>query len=57
VYGHIDGSVLLSFSCSSLAYGSFLFAEMSEYCDCCDKFVWPSGDPTEDWEVSCELNL
>jgi hypothetical protein len=31
---------------------NFLVAEMPEYCGCCGKFVSPSGDPPEDWEVS-----
>jgi hypothetical protein len=45
VYDHVDGSALLSFSCSSLACGSFfLFAKMPKYCDCCGKFVWPSDN-------------
>jgi hypothetical protein len=57
VYGHVDGSVLLSFSCSSFACGLFLFAEMPEYYSCCGKFVWPSGNPPEDWEVSWEPML
>jgi hypothetical protein len=26
-----------------------LYAEMSEYCDRCVKWMWPSGEP-EDWE-------
>jgi hypothetical protein len=26
---------------------------MTEYCDCCDKFVWPNDEP-EDWEVTWE---
>jgi hypothetical protein len=25
-----------------------LVAEMSEYCGCCGKFVWPSDDPPKD---------
>jgi hypothetical protein len=29
----------------------FLVAEMLEYCGCYGKFVWPRGDPLEDWEV------
>jgi hypothetical protein len=29
-----------------------LVVEMPEYCGCCGKFVWPSDDPPEDWEVS-----
>jgi hypothetical protein len=33
-----------------------LVAEMPEYCGCCGKFVWPSGDASEDWEVSWGLN-
>jgi hypothetical protein len=24
-------------------------ADTPEYCDCCGKWVWPSGEP-EDWE-------
>jgi hypothetical protein len=24
-------------------------ADMSKYCDCCGKWVWPSGEP-EDWK-------
>jgi hypothetical protein len=32
----------------------YLCAEMPEYYGCCGKFVWPSGDPPEDWEVSWE---
>jgi hypothetical protein len=35
----------------------FLVAKMSEYCGCCSKFVWPSDDPPEDWEVSWEPEL
>jgi hypothetical protein len=35
----------------------FLVAEMPEYCGCCGKFVWPNGDPPEDWEVSWEPKL
>jgi hypothetical protein len=27
---------------------------MPKYCGCCDKFVWPNGDPPEDWEVNWE---
>jgi hypothetical protein len=23
---------------------------MTEYCGCCDKFVWPNDDLPEDWE-------
>jgi hypothetical protein len=34
-----------------------LCAEMSKYCGCCGKFVWPNGDPPEDWEVSWEPKL
>jgi hypothetical protein len=41
VYGHVDGSALLSFNCSSFACGSYLCAEMPEYCGCCGKFVCP----------------
>jgi hypothetical protein len=26
----------------------FLVVEMHEYCGCCGKLVWPSGDPPED---------
>jgi hypothetical protein len=29
-----------------------LVTEMPEYCECCGQFVWPSGDPLKDWEVS-----
>jgi hypothetical protein len=29
-----------------------LCAEMPEYYDCCEKFVWPNGDPPEGWEVN-----
>jgi hypothetical protein len=43
--------LLLSFSCSSLACGFYLCAEMPEYCGYGGKFVWPSGDPPEDWKV------
>jgi hypothetical protein len=49
--------VLLSFSYSSLACGLYLCVEMSEYYDCCGKFVWPSGDLSEDWDVSWEPKL
>jgi hypothetical protein len=28
-------------------------AEMSKFCGCCGKFVWPNGEP-EDWEVTRE---
>jgi hypothetical protein len=27
--------------------------DMSEYCDCCVNWVWPSGEP-EDWEETWE---
>jgi hypothetical protein len=40
---------LLSFSCSGVACGFQLCAEMPGFCDCCSKWVWPSGEP-EDWE-------
>jgi hypothetical protein len=43
--------LLLSFSCSSLACGFYLCAEVPEYCGYSGKFVWPSGDPPEDWKV------
>jgi hypothetical protein len=43
---------LLSFSCSGFACELYLCAEMPEYYDCCGKFVWPNGDPPEDWEVN-----
>jgi hypothetical protein len=26
---------------------------MPEYCNCCGKWVWPSGEP-EDWEETWE---
>jgi hypothetical protein len=26
-----------------------LCVEMPEFCDCCDKWVWPGGEP-DDWE-------
>jgi hypothetical protein len=29
---------------------------MPEYCDCCGKWVWPSGEP-EDWEENWEPTL
>jgi hypothetical protein len=29
-----------------------LVTEMPEYCGCCGKFVWPNGNPPEDWKVS-----
>jgi hypothetical protein len=28
-------------------------ADMPKYCDCCGKWVWPSGE-TEDWEETWE---
>jgi hypothetical protein len=34
-----------------------LCAELPEYCDCCGKWVWPSGEPEnweETWEPPCE---
>jgi hypothetical protein len=34
-----------------------LIAEISEYYGCCGKFVWPSGDPPEDWKVNWEIEL
>jgi hypothetical protein len=34
-----------------------LCAEMSEYCGCCAKFVWPNGDPLEGWEDNWEPKL
>jgi hypothetical protein len=34
MYGHVDGSVLLSFSCSGFACVLQLCAEMSGFCDC-----------------------
>jgi hypothetical protein len=54
VYGHVDGSVLLSFSCSSFTCGIYVCVEMPEYCSCYGKFIWPNGEP-EDWEVTWEL--
>jgi hypothetical protein len=51
--GHVDGSALLSFSCSGLACVFQLCAEMLEFCDCCGKWVWPSGEP-EEWEETWE---
>jgi hypothetical protein len=27
--------------------------EMPGFCDCCDKWVWPSGEP-EEWEETWE---
>jgi hypothetical protein len=53
IYGHVNGSVLLSFSCSDLAYRFNFCADIPEYCDCCDKWVCPSGEP-EDWEETWE---
>jgi hypothetical protein len=35
----------------------FFVAEIPEYYGCCGKFVGPSGDPLEDWEVSWEPEL
>jgi hypothetical protein len=32
-------------------------AEMPKYCECYGKFVWPSADPPEGWEVSWEPKL
>jgi hypothetical protein len=46
-------SVLLSFSCSGFACGFKLCAEILEYCDCCNKWVLPNGEP-EDWEETWE---
>jgi hypothetical protein len=53
MYDHIDGSVLLGFSCSSFACESYLCVEMPEYCGCCGKFVWRNSEP-EDWELTWE---
>jgi hypothetical protein len=53
MYGHVDGSVLLSFSCSGFACVFQLCAEMSGFCDCRGKWVWPSGEP-EEWEETRE---
>jgi hypothetical protein len=44
--------VFRRFSCSSLACVLYLFVEMPEYYGCCGQFLWPSGDPPEDCEVS-----
>jgi hypothetical protein len=52
-FDYVDRSGLLSFYYSSFACGLLLCAEMSEYCGCCGKFVWPNGEP-EDWEVTWE---
>jgi hypothetical protein len=30
---------------------------MTEYCGYGGKFVWPNGDPPEDWEVNWEPKL
>jgi hypothetical protein len=49
MYGHIDGSVLLSFSCSGFACVFQLCAEMSGSCECYGSWVWPNGEP-EEWE-------
>jgi hypothetical protein len=35
----------------------FLVAEMLEYYECYGRFVWPNGDPPEDWKVSWEPKL
>jgi hypothetical protein len=53
VYDHVDGSVLLSFSCSGHAYRFKLCAEMPEFCDYYGKRLWLSGEP-EDWEETWE---
>jgi hypothetical protein len=49
-------AMLTSQSCFALVAQALLVdilvVEMSEYCGCCGKFVWPNGDPLEDWEVS-----
>jgi hypothetical protein len=48
-------------SCWALVAQSLLVkslcVEMPEYCGCCEKFVWPNGDPPEGWEVNWELKL
>jgi hypothetical protein len=31
-----------------------LCAEMSGFCDCCGKWVWPGGEP-DDWKETWEL--
>jgi hypothetical protein len=54
VYGHVDGSVLLSFSCSSFTCGLYVCAEMSEFHGCSGKFIWPNSEP-KDWKVTWEL--
>jgi hypothetical protein len=53
IYGHVDGSVLLSFSCSGLLVFVNVCAELPEFYDCCGKWVWPSGEP-EVWEETWE---
>jgi hypothetical protein len=35
----------------------FFVAKMPEYCECCGKFVWPSGEPPKDWEVTWDSEL
>jgi hypothetical protein len=49
-------TMLMGQSCRALVAQALLVdlfvAKMLEYCGCCGKFVWPSGDPPEDWEVS-----
>jgi hypothetical protein len=49
IYDHVDGSVLLNFSCSGFACGFKLCAEIPEYCVCYDSWVWPNGE-LEDWK-------
>jgi hypothetical protein len=49
---------LTSQSCWALvAQALFMFvnvcAELPEFCDCCGKWVWPSGEP-EVWEETWE---
>jgi hypothetical protein len=50
-------ATLIGQSCSALIVQAllvdlFFIVEMSEYCGCCGKFMWPSGDPPEYWKVS-----
>jgi hypothetical protein len=42
-----NGSVLLSFSCSSFTCGLKLCVEMPEYCGYGGKFVSPNGEPED----------
>jgi hypothetical protein len=53
MYGHVDGSVFLSFSYSGFACRFQLCAEKLGFCDCYGKWVWPSGE-AEDWEETWE---